>query len=207
MHKILIKISGEYLELFNQTKILQLVSDIQKFLNLGYKISIVVGGGNIIRGRNSNLTFLHDHQIDTCGMHATYINGLILHYALTNINIRSKLVRHYDFEEDVVNIFVNGANNPYFSTDMAAVLKGSAMKVDLIVKATNTDGVYTANPKLDKTATKFDAITYDEYTDRKLACIDQEVIFIAKKNKMKILVVSISNLYENILNQNGTIIH
>ena len=206
MKNIIIKISGEYLELFNQEKIKNIINEIKQLIQHQYKISIVIGGGNIIRSKNLQSDLIKPHEIDICGMQATHLNGLILHYAFKNSNIQSQVINTFQYtdQDNYINIFTQGINVPYFSTDIALMIRGYIINADILIKATNVDGVYTSDPIKNKDVKKFDSLSFDQYLDNNLQCIDTEAVRFAQKHNLKIQITHISDLANNIINQKGT---
>lgn len=204
MYNILIKLSGEYLELFNENKIDNIIQQIKQLIQHKYKISIVIGGGNIIRSKNFKSKLLKDYQIDICGMQGTKLNGMILNFALQNAGFKSQIVNDFEFDLNKINLFTQGINNPYFSTDMASVVKGKIISADIIIKATNVDGLYTADPNTDSSAKKITKLSFKEYIESNLQCIDINAIQFAKAHNLKIQITSIQNLFNNIHNKNGS---
>lgn len=174
---------------------------------MGCEICIVVGGGNIFRGISVAATGMERASADYMGMLATCINGLALQNALERRGIETRMQsairmdsicepyikrkasRH--LEKNRVVIFTAGTGNPFFTTDTAAVLRAIEVKCDVILKGTQVDGVYTADPKLDKTATRYDKMTYRDVIKQELKVMDQTAITLAKDNKLPIVVFSI----------------
>ena len=155
---------------------------------LGVQVAVVVGGGNIFRGVSKSAGKMDRSAADYIGMLATVMNAVVLQDALEKLDvntrvmsaidipqlaepfIRRRAVRH--LEKDRVVIFAAGTGNPYFTTDSAAALRALEIKADIILKATKVDGVYSADPMLDSTATKFDCITYQQVLERQLKVMD-----------------------------------
>ena len=157
-------------------KIAEYAKDIQTVVNMGCQVAIVIGGGNIFRGVQAANSGMDRVQGDYMGMLATVINGLALQSSLENIDVKTRLmsaikmdeiaepfirrraVRH--LEKGRVVIFSAGTGNPYFTTDTAATLRAIEVEADVILKGTRVDGIYTADPEKDTSATKYDTITF-----------------------------------------------
>ena len=210
--KILLKISGESLMGNNSygidTEVVKsFANEIKNVIECGLQISIVVGGGNIYRGISSSNNGMDRTTGDYMGMLATVMNSLAIQNALEQINvetrvqsalpisalcepyIRRKAIRH--MEKNRVVIFAAGTGNPYFTTDTAAALRASEMNCQVLVKATLVDGVYSADPKLDKNAKKFENLTYLDVLSKDLKVMDASAISLARENKIPIVVCSI----------------
>ncbi|HQV77900.1 MAG TPA: UMP kinase [Chitinophagales bacterium] len=210
--RVLLKLSGEALmgdqQFGIQSETLSIFADeIKEVVEAGYEIGIVVGGGNIFRGLQAGNIGIERAQGDYMGMLATVINGMALQGALEskgvytrlmsalNISqvceqyIRRKAMRH--LEKGRCIIMAAGTGNPYFTTDTAAALRANELEVDVILKGTSVDGIYTADPKKDANATKFDTITFDEVMIKNLRIMDQTAFALCKENKMPIIVFNI----------------
>jgi uridylate kinase len=207
--RVLLKLSGEALMGEQQFgvdpkvvgRIAEDVKDIQK---LGVETSIVIGGGNIFRGLAASARGMDRATADYMGMLATVINGLALQDGLEQAGvvtrvvtaiemravaepfIRRRAIRH--LEKGRVVIFAAGTGNPYFTTDTAAALRAMEIKADAILKGTKVDGIYTADPMLDKTATKYDSISYLQVLERQLKVMDTTAISLCMDNKLPIVV-------------------
>ena len=211
--RILLKLSGEAL-LGRQAygideKVLSdLSAEIREVTALGVQVALVVGGGNIFRGVRTSRDFGIDRaSADYMGMLATVINGLALQDALEKVGvdtrvqtaiemrevaepfIRRRAVRH--LEKRRVVIFAAGTGNPYFTTDTAAALRAMEISAEVVFKATKVDGVYTADPKKDPTATKFDELTYIEVLSRRLKVMDSTAISLCMDNGFPIVVFNL----------------
>src|ERR1019366_3232372 len=165
------------------------IGDVQ---SLGVQISIVIGGGNLFRGLAASARGMDRSTADHMGMLATVINALALQDALEHLGvttrvitalemravaepfIRRRAIRH--LEKGRVVIFAAGTGNPYFTTDTAASLRAMEMRAEVILKGTKVDGIYTADPMIDKTATRYDKISYLEVIDRGLKVMDSTAI-------------------------------
>ena len=210
--RVLLKLSGEALmgdqQFGIQSETLSIFADeIKEVVEAGYEIGIVVGGGNIFRGLQAGNIGIERAQGDYMGMLATVINGMALQGALEskgvytrlmsalNISqvceqyIRRKAMRH--LEKGRCIIMAAGTGNPYFTTDTAAALRANELEVDVILKGTSVDGIYTADPKKDAAETKFDTITFDEVMIKNLRIMDQTAFALCKENKMPIIVFNI----------------
>ncbi|MEI6101000.1 MAG: UMP kinase [Eubacteriales bacterium] len=204
--RIIIKISGEALcseeakplDFGIMRTVAEQIIDVAK---AGVQVGIIVGGGNIWRGRGKEMDRT---QADHMGMLATVINALALQDILeqsgmqTRVQtaiemrqiaepyIRRRAIRH--FEKNRIVIFACGTGNPFFSTDTAAALRAAEMEVDLIMLAKNVDAVYTADPKLDPTAQKIDEISYLDVISRGLAVMDNTALTLCMDNSIPIIV-------------------
>jgi uridylate kinase len=210
--RILLKLSGEALmgaESYGidpavATQIAKDVADIQ---SLGVETAIVIGGGNIFRGVAASARGMDRATADYMGMLATVINALALQDALeqqgvvtrvvTAIEmravaepfIRRRAIRH--LEKGRVVVFGGGTGNPYFSTDTAAALRAMEIKADVILKATKVDGIYTADPMLDSSATRFDHISYLQVLEQGLKVMDATAISLCMDNRLPIVVFNL----------------
>lgn len=210
--RILFKVSGEAMmgeqEFGHEAKaITKICQQVVSAHQLGCEVAIVIGGGNIFRGISKAAQGIERVTADYMGMLATCINGLALQSALEKEGIDTRMlsaipmnsicepyikrraVRH--LEKGRVVIFSAGTGNPFFTTDTAAVLRAIEMNCDVILKGTQVDGVYTADPKLDKTATRYDKLNYLDVIKQDLRVMDQTAITLAKDNKLPIVVFSI----------------
>ena len=181
--------------------------EINDVVKSGIQICIVVGGGNIYRGISGTKTGMDRATGDHMGMLATVMNSLAIQNALEQIGvetrvqsalpisavcepyIRRRATRH--MQKGRVVIFAAGTGNPYFTTDTAAALRASEMNCDALVKATLVDGVYSADPKYDKTASKFDSLSYLDVLRKDLKVMDASAISLARENNIPIIVCSI----------------
>ena len=210
--RILLKISGEALageqEYGLSAEVVRFIADeVRDIHRLGVQIGIVIGGGNIFRGVEASSQGMDRPSADHMGMLATVMNGLALQDALERIGvdtrvqtaiemreiaepfIRRRAVRH--LEKGRVVIFVGGTGNPYFTTDTAAALRAMEIGADVVFKATKVDGVYSADPKTDPTATKFDEMTYLEILSRRLKVMDSTAISLCMDNGFPIVVFNL----------------
>jgi len=207
--RVLLKLSGEALMGDQQfgvdpKVVVRIADDIQDIQRLGVETAIVIGGGNIFRGLAASARGMDRATADYMGMLATVINGLALqdaleqHGVLTRVVtaiemravaepfIRRRAIRH--LEKGRVVIFAAGTGNPYFTTDTAAALRAMEIKADVILKGTKVDGIYTADPMLDKTATKYDSISYLQVLERQLKVMDATAISLCMDNRLPIVV-------------------
>jgi len=205
--------AGEYG--ISPEKIAEYAKEIQTVVNQGCQVAIVIGGGNIFRGVQAANSGMDRVQGDYMGMLATVINGLALQSALENIAVKTRLmsaikmdeiaepfirrraVRH--LEKGRVVIFSAGTGNPYFTTDTAATLRAIEVEADVILKGTRVDGIYTADPEKDTTATKYDTITFDEVYQKGLNVMDMTAFTLCNENKLPIMVFNM-NTRGNLLN-------
>ena len=210
--RVLLKLSGEMLAGDQKFGISppvvdSLTDEIRRVHEMGVKLGVVIGGGNIVRGTLASQQGMDRVNADYMGMLATVINALALQdwlerkqietRVLTAIRmeqlaepyIRRRAQRHLD--KGRVVIFAGGTGNPYFSTDSAAVLRGIEMEADLIIKATKVDGIYTADPVKEPTATRFDRISYLQVLQDRLQVMDATAISLCMDNKLPILVFNL----------------
>jgi len=207
--RILLKLSGEALMGEKQygidpIRIAEYAEEIKEVVAKGIEVAIVIGGGNIFRGLAGAATGMDRVQGDHMGMLATVINGLALQSALElkgvetrlqsaiKINevaepfIRRRAMRH--LEKGRVVIFGGGTGNPYFTTDSAAVLRAIEIEADVILKGTRVDGIYTSDPEKDKTATKFDSISFADVLLKGLKVMDTTAFTLSQENELPIVV-------------------
>jgi uridylate kinase len=210
--RVLLKLSGEALMGEHQFGIdpavaTRIARDIGEIQQLGVQTAVVIGGGNIFRGLAASAKGMDRATADYMGMLATVINALALQDALEQINvltrvataiemravaepfIRRRAVRH--LEKGRVVVFAAGTGNPYFTTDTAAALRAMEMKADVILKGTKVDGIYTADPMVDKTATKYSEITYLKVLEQGLKVMDTTAISLCMDNKLPIVVFNL----------------
>ncbi len=207
--RILLKLSGEALmgsgKFGIEPAVTQfLATELKAVVDAGVQVALVVGGGNIFRGEGLARGGLDRITGDHMGMLATVINALALQDAVERaglearvmsalrINqvcedyIRRRAVRH--LEKGRVVIFASGTGNPFFTTDSAAALRAVEVGADLLLKATQVDGIYTADPKKDPSATRYDTLRYDDAIDRRLGVMDQTALVLARDHRMKLCV-------------------
>ena len=195
---------GEQQYGIDPARLQEYAEDIKDIVDKGVEVAIVNGGGNIIRGLKGVGQGMDRVQGDHMGMLATVINGLALQSALEaaemetrlqsaiDINevaepfIRRRAIRH--LEKGRVVIFGGGTGNPYFTTDSAAVLRAVEVKADVILKGTRVDGIYTADPEKDPSATKFDHISFDDVLKKGLKVMDTTAFTLSQENNLPIVV-------------------
>ncbi len=207
--RILLKLSGEALMGaqkggIDPAVVSMIAAQVKEIRALGVDVGLVIGGGNIFRGVAGATKGMDRTTADHMGMLATMINALALQDALENKGvhtrtlsglempkvaesyIRRRATRH--LEKGRVVIFGAGTGNPYFSTDTAAALRGNEIGAEVVMKATNVDGVYSADPKKDPAATRFDRITFQEVLEKGLRVMDASAIALCMENHLPILV-------------------
>ncbi len=210
--RVIVKLSGEALsgpEKFgiHQPTIDRFAVDLVAAHSLGIGLGVVVGGGNILRGAQISEDGLSRPTADSMGMLATVMNALVLETAIERAGAsartmsalsmpqvcetyeRQRALRH--LEDDRVIVFAGGTGNPYFTTDTTAVLRAAEMGCDAVLKATDVDGVYTADPKRDANATRFRQLDHQQALDRRLKIMDATAFALAQENRMPIIVFSI----------------
>ena len=208
-NRILLKLSGESLQGEQKyglsTAVLQSYAEqIKAAAATGVQIGIVIGGGNIFRGLQGAKKGFDRVKGDQMGMLATIINSLALQSALEDNGVKAKVLtsirmepigEYYSkakaieyLEAGYVVIIGGGTSNPYFSTDTASALRGIEIEAQVMFKGTRVDGVYTADPEKDPTATKFDKITFDEVYNRELKVMDMTAFTLCKENGLDIIV-------------------
>lgn len=207
--RILLKLSGEALMGNKQfgidnERLVQYAKEVKEIVDLGVEIAIVIGGGNIFRGVQAEEGGMERTQGDYMGMLATMINSMALQSALevqgvhTRLQsaikmeaiaepfIKRKAVRH--LEKGRVVVFGSGTGNPFFTTDSAAALRAIEIDADVILKGTRVDGIYTADPEKDPSATKFKNLTFDEAYNKGLNVMDMTAFTLCKENNVPIIV-------------------
>jgi uridylate kinase len=207
--RILLKLSGESLMGdktfgFDNDVIAQYAHDIKQLTEIGVEVAIVIGGGNIYRGTNEADTGIERAHGDYMGMLATVINGMALQAGLEKIGvytrllsaikmeqiaepyIRRRAIRHV--EKGRVVIFGAGTGNPYFTTDTAGSLRAIEINASVILKGTRVDGIYSADPEKDPTATKFNKITFSECISKNLRVMDMTAFTLCMENNLPIVV-------------------
>lgn len=210
--RVLVKISGEALmgaENYgiDTTTVESIAADLKEAAELGAQVCLVVGGGNIFRGLSGAAAGIERATADYMGMLATVINALALQAALERIGlptrvqsaipmmsicepyIRRRAMRH--MEKGRVVIFAAGTGNPFFTTDTAAALRAAEMGCDAMFKATQVDGVYSADPKVDRNAERYDFLSYHEVLSRDLKVMDASAVSLSRENRIPIVVFSI----------------
>lgn len=209
----LLKVSGEGLagedgSGLNPTVVQGTAEQLRDVRALGVELAVVVGGGNIIRGMTAASQGMDRVTADYMGMLASVLNALALQGALEQLGvetrvltaleitevaetyIRRRAIRH--LEKGRVVIFAGGTGNPYFTTDTAAALRAAEINADVILKATQVDGVYDADPALDKNATRYDRLSFEEAIQKNLQFMDQTAIQLCRENSLPIVVFDMS---------------
>ena len=230
--RILLKLSGESLMGdqqygIDQSRLNDYAEQIAALVKSGVEVGIVIGGGNIFRGLSGAAKGFDRVKGDQMGMLATVINSLALNSALINAGVRSRVmtairmepVGEYYSKENAVDaltkgevvIISAGTGNPYFTTDTASALRGIEIEADVMLKGTRVDGIYSADPEKDASATKFESITFDEIYARNLRIMDLTATTLCKENNLPILVFNMDqkgNL-QRVMNGEpiGTIVH
>ncbi|HWT02196.1 MAG TPA: UMP kinase [Pyrinomonadaceae bacterium] len=225
--RILLKISGEALmgaqNYGIDVDVARTVAEELKAVHeLGVEVAVVVGGGNIFRGVSKSAGNMNRSSADYIGMLATIMNAVVLQDALekTGVHtrvqsaievpqlaepfIRRRAIRH--LEKARVVIFAAGTGNPYFTTDSAAALRALEIKAEVILKATKVEGIYTADPMEDKTATRFDSITYQEVLEKQLKVMDASAISLCMDNNLPIIVFNMrkpGNIMRVVMGEEG----
>lgn len=213
--RILLKLSGESLmgdKSFglDPAVIEQYAREIKELSALGVQVAVVIGGGNIYRGMNEKDTGIERAHGDYMGMLATVINGMAMQAMLEKVGvytrlqsaikmeqiaepyIRRRAIRH--LEKGRVVIFGAGTGNPYFTTDTAGSLRAVEIQADVILKGTRVDGIYTADPEKDPTATKYETITYQQCISQNLKVMDMTAFTLCMENNLPIIVFDMNKL-------------
>jgi len=230
--RILLKLSGESLMGekqygIDEKRLGEYAQQIKEIHELGVQIGIVIGGGNIFRGLSGASKGFDRVKGDQMGMLATVINSLALSSALGSVGVKSRVLtavrmepigEFYNkwkaietLEAGEVAIFSAGTGNPFFTTDTGSSLRGIEIEADVMLKGTRVDGIYTADPEKDKSATKFKEITYDEIYTRGLKVMDLTATTMCKENNLPIVVFdmdTVGNLKKVIEGEDiGTLVH
>lgn len=230
-NRILLKLSGESLMGdrnfgLDPKMLTQYALDIKSIADLGVQVAVVIGGGNIYRGMNEAETGIERAQGDYMGMLATVINGMALQASLEKVGVKTRLqsaikmeqvaepyirrraIRH--LEKGRVVIFGAGTGNPYFTTDTAGSLRAVEIGADVILKGTRVDGIYTADPEKDPSATRYETITFSEVISKNLSVMDMTAFTLCQENNLPIIVFDMNktgNLTEVIAGKNvGTLV-
>ena len=224
--RVIVKLSGEALsgpEKFgiHQPTIDRFAADLVAAHDLGIDLGVVVGGGNVLRGAKVSEDGLSRPTADAMGMLATVMNALVMEAAIERAGAsarvmsalsmpqvcetyeRQRALRH--IEDKRIIVFAGGTGNPYFTTDTTAILRAAEMECDAVFKATDVDGVYTADPKKDAKATRYKHLDYQEALDRRLKIMDATAFALAQENRIPIIVFSIrqTGAIENVLRGKG----
>jgi uridylate kinase len=210
--RVLLKLSGEALMGddaygINRETVNAIVAQVKEVVEMGVQVGVVIGGGNIFRGVAPAAEGMDRATADYMGMLATVMNAMALQDAMKHAGvparvqsalnieavaepyIRGKAIRY--LEEGKVVIFGAGTGNPFFTTDTAAALRGVEIDAEIVLKATKVDGIYTADPKKDPTATRYDIVSYDEAINKNLKVMDATAFTLCRDQKMPIAVFSI----------------
>jgi uridylate kinase len=210
--RAIVKVSGECLlgvdgASIDQSMLARIAADIAAAHKAGTQIGVVIGGGNIFRGVKVSAQGIPRQTGDSMGMLATVMNALALEVAIEQAGVaartlsalampqvcetyeRQRALRH--MEDNRIVVFAGGTGNPFFTTDTTAVLRAGEMHCDAVLKATNVDGVYSADPKKDPKATRYDRLTHEEAIQRDLKVMDATAFALARENRMPIIVFSI----------------
>ena len=229
-HRILVKLSGQALagdgsSIYDPALLNQVAEALKKCTDAGVQIGIIVGGGNIWRGNMG--AYMDRTRADHMGMLSTVMNSLMLEDVLNRHGVPAVAMTATDMnevaepfvqrhavkalDEGKVVIIGGGLGIPYFTTDTAAVVRACEIRADVVLMAKNIDGVYSADPRKDPNAKKFDEITYDEMIDRNLRVIDMAAVAFCKDNNLSSYVFALKepmNIYEIAMGENiGTEVH
>ncbi|HOY15790.1 MAG TPA: UMP kinase [Haliscomenobacter sp.] len=217
--RILLKLSGESLMGDQQfgidaSMLHHYANQIKVLVDVGVQVAVVIGGGNIFRGLSASKSGIERVQGDYMGMLATVINGMALQSALEGNGIYTRLISAIEMkqiaepyirrrairhlEKGRVVIFSAGTGSPYFTTDSAAALRANEINADVILKGTRVDGIYSADPEKDPTATKFDTLTYTKVISLGLGVMDMTAFTLCQENNIPIVVFDI-NVHENLM--------
>jgi len=210
--RILLKLSGEALMGedsygINHAVMQHIVTEINEVKQLGVELAIVVGGGNIFRGMQSTNDGIERVTADHMGMLATVMNALALRDAIKQSGLVARVQSALNIEQIVepyirgkairslqkgnVLIFAAGTGNPFFTTDTAAALRGMEMNVDIVLKATKVDGIYTSDPKVNPDATRYQALSFDEAITKNLQVMDATALTLCRDQKLPLNVFSL----------------
>jgi uridylate kinase len=211
--RVVVKLSGEALQ-GSQTHGLdsntleRIAKDLVSAADLGVEIAVVVGGGNFFRGIQGADKGIERARADSIGMLATVMNALAVEYAIEKLGRPARALSalpmpalcesysrqaalHHLAKSRIV-ILAGGTGNPFFTTDTGAALRGAELSCDAIMKATQVDGIYTADPKKDPTATRYEKLSHDEAIAKSLAVMDTAAFALARENRIPIIVFSIA---------------
>ena len=210
--RVLIKISGGLLraeaDSLDRTRLNQIAAELKAVRDTGVQVALVVGGGNIVRGQKAAEAHAIDRvTADHMGMLATVINGLALMDTLEKMGIETRVMSAipmdrlaepyilrratHHMDKGRIVIFVAGTGNPYFSTDTAAALRANEIGAKILIKATNVDGIYSADPAKDPKAQKLHKISFTECLDRRLKVMDTAAFALCRENNLPILVLDL----------------
>ena len=230
--RILLKLSGEALmgdDAFgiNRATIVRMVDEVAEVTRLGVEVAVVIGGGNIFRGVAGGSVGMDRATADYMGMLATVMNALALGDAMEKAGVKARVMSAIAIdqvvepyvrpkalqylEEGKVVVFAAGTGTPFFTTDTAAALRGAEIGAEMVLKATKVDGVYTADPKKDPSATRYNTITFDEAMARQLEVMDATAFALCRDQNLPIKVFSIFKpgaLRRVVLGEDeGTLVH
>jgi len=230
--RVLLKLSGEALMGddpygINRATIERMVADIAEVAKAGVELAVVIGGGNIFRGVAPGAQGMDRATADYMGMLATVMNALALADAMRQVGVVARVMSAIGIEQVVepyvrpkalqyleegkVVVFAAGTGNPFFTTDTAAALRGAEISAEIVLKATKVDGVYTADPKKDPHATRYESITFDEAISKHLQVMDATAFALCRDQKLPIKVFSIVKpgaLMRVIMGEDeGTLVH
>ncbi len=213
--RILLKLSGESLageagHGIDAVRLNEYVAQIKEIADMGVEVGIVIGGGNIFRGLSGASDGFDRVKGDYMGMLATVINGLAVQSGLESIGARAMMFTAIKMEpvgnrfskpevlDALANgnivIFTFGTGNPYFTTDTAAALRAVEMEADALLKGTRVDGVYSADPEKDPTATRFSEISFEEAIRKDLKVMDQTAFIMCRENRLPIIVFNMNEI-------------
>lgn len=211
--RILLKLSGEALmgekEFgIDPKQIKQYALEIKSIVDKGVEVAVVIGAGNIYRGLEADTNGIDKVSGDYMGMLGTVINGVALQNSFENVGLDTRLVSAIEMKEIAesyirrratrhlekgrVVIFVAGTGSPYFTTDSAAALRASEINAEVVLKGTRVDGIYTADPEKDKSAVKFDTISFEEVISKRLPVMDMTAFTMCQENNMPIIVFNMN---------------
>ncbi|RZJ84978.1 MAG: UMP kinase [Massilia sp.] len=211
--RVLLKLSGEALmgdDQFgiNRATIDRMVADVAEVAKMGVQVAIVIGGGNIFRGVAPGAQGMDRATADYMGMLATVMNALALADSMRHVGITARVMSAISIEQVVepyvrpkalqyleegkVVVFAAGTGNPFFTTDTAAALRGAEISAEIVLKATKVDGVYSADPNKDPSATRYNSITFDEAISKNLQVMDATAFALCRDQKLPIKVFSIT---------------
>jgi uridylate kinase len=230
--RILLKLSGEALmgdDAFgiNRDTIVRIVGEVAEVISLGVEVAVVIGGGNIFRGVAGGAVGMDRATADYMGMLATVMNSLALADTMNKAGLTARVMSAIAIdqvvepyvrpkalqylEEGKVVIFAAGTGNPFFTTDTAAALRGAEIGAEMVLKATKVDGVYTADPKKDPNATRYEKISFDDAIGQNLGIMDATAFALCRDQKLPIKVFSIFKngaLKRVVMGENeGTLVH
>ena len=210
--RVLLKLSGEALMGpdaygINRQTITEIVAEVKSIVDLGVQVGVVIGGGNIFRGVAPGATGMDRAQADYMGMMATVMNALALQDAMKTAGMNARVQSALNIEQVVepyirgrairaleqgrTVIFAGGTGPPFFTTDTAAALRGAEIGAEIVLKATKVDGIYSADPKKDPHATRYDRISFNEAMQKNLAVMDATAFALCRDQKLPVNVFSI----------------